>query len=82
MIIYFCTFNIMPVLRKTRKSGRQVTRDGYTYLTKRLLLSKAKSAGHNAAIQAMDVMGYVVTVRDGWLVKQYANGVIEQLEKI
>jgi hypothetical protein len=82
MIIYFCIFSNMAIARKKRKSGQHVTSDGYSYLTKRLLLSKAKSAGHNAASQAMNLMGYVVTVKDGWLVKQYASGITEQLQKI
>jgi hypothetical protein len=72
----------MAVARKRRKSGQHVTSDGYSYLTKRLLLSKAKSAGRNAASQAMNVMGYVITVKDGWVVKQYPNGINEQLQKI
>jgi len=72
----------MALAHKRRKSGQHVTSDGYSYLTKRLLLAKARTAGHHAASQAMNLMGYVVTVKDGWLVKQYANGVTEQLQKI
>ena len=72
----------MAVARKRKKSGQHVNSDGYSYLTKRLLLSRAKSAGRDAASQAMNLMGYVITVKDGWLVKQYANGITEQLQKI
>jgi len=72
----------MAVAPKRRKSGKHVTSDGYSYLTKRILLSRARRAGHHAASQAMSLMGYVVTVKDGWLVKQYANGITEQLQKI
>ena len=72
----------MAVARKRKKSGQHITSDGYSYLTKRLLVSKAKSAGHNAASQATNLMGYVVTIKDGWLVKQYGNGATEQLQKI
>jgi hypothetical protein len=72
----------MSIAAKKKKSGQHITSDGYYYLTKRLLLSKARAAGHSAASQAMTLMGYVVTVKDGWLVKQYANGVTEQMQKI
>lgn len=65
-----------------RKHSKHTTSDGYAYLTKRLLVSKAKSAGVNAAQQAMDVMGFVVTVKDGWVVREYANGATEQLQEI
>ena len=72
----------MATAGKRRKSGRHITSDGYSYLTKRLLLSKAKSAGRNAASQAMNLMGYVITVKDGWLIKQYANGATEKVQKV
>jgi len=74
------TFTIMPV--KKRRISNHVTNDGYSYLTKRLLVSKAKSAGTAAAQDAMDLMGFVVTVKDGWVVKQYADGKTEQLQEI
>lgn len=67
---------------KKQKISRHVTIDGYSYLTKRLLVSKAKRAGLAAANDAMTVMGYIVTVKDGWVVKQYANGNTEQLQEI
>jgi len=47
-----------------------------------LLVSKAKSAGTAAAQDAMELMGFVVTVKDGWVVKQYADGKTEQLQEI
>ncbi|WP_345948967.1 hypothetical protein ABDD95_19155 [Mucilaginibacter sp. PAMB04274] len=67
---------------KKHRTSNHVTSDGYSYLTKRLLVRKAKSAGVTAANDAMNVMGFVVTVKDGWVVKQYANGNIEQLQEI
>jgi hypothetical protein len=62
--------------------GRWVTRDGFAYLTKKILVGKAKSAGRVAAKNAMDVMGYVVTVRDGWVIREHRDGSIEQIEKL
>ncbi|MCF2487664.1 hypothetical protein [Dyadobacter sp. CY347] len=67
---------------KSKDSTDQVTSDGYAYLTKRLLVSRAQSAGRAAAKEAMQIMGHVVTVRDGWVVKVYEDGRIEQLEEL
>lgn len=60
----------------------QSTSDGFSYLTKRTLVAKAKSAGKFAAKSAMVTMGYVITVKDGWLVKQYVNGNIVKVEDL
>lgn len=62
--------------------NKSLTSDGFAYLTKRVLLSKAKSAGKVAAKNAMILMAYVVTVKDGWVVKEYKDGAIEQIEKL
>lgn len=69
---------------KTRpeKISKYTTEDGYQYLTKRTLVSKAKTAGRVAAKNAMGIMGYVVTVRDGWVVKIHANGQVENLQQL
>jgi hypothetical protein len=67
---------------KVKNSSKQTTSDGYAYLTKRILVSKAQQAGRVAARKAMDVMGYVVTVKEGWVVKLYADGTIEKLEEL
>ncbi|WP_138475597.1 hypothetical protein [Dyadobacter bucti] len=61
---------------KTKNSSGHTTRDGYAYLTKRLLVSKAQQAGKAAAKEAMELMGYVVTVKDGWVVKLYPDNTI------
>jgi hypothetical protein len=65
-----------------KKVGRKGTSDGFSYLTKRILVTKAKSAGRAAAKNAMEVMGYVVTVQDGWVVKQYQDGRVEQIQEL
>ena len=61
---------------------RSKTSDGFAYLTKRVLVSKAKSAGKVAAKNAMGLMGYVVTVKNGWVVKEYQDRTVEQIEKL
>lgn len=74
----------MATKEKVVRAGkdRGVTRDGFAYLTKKILVGKAKSAGRAAAKNAMDVMGYVVTVKDGWVIREYRDGSIEQIEKL
>ena len=67
---------------KTAKPSRHVTKDGYEYLTKRELVTKAQNAGKKAAKQAMDTMGYVVTVLDGWVVEKYSDGRIVRLKEV
>ncbi|MDQ7948393.1 MAG: hypothetical protein REI78_00985 [Pedobacter sp.] len=62
--------------------GRWGTKDGYAYLTKKILMGRAKRAGKIAAKDAMEVMGYVVTVKDGWVVREHHNGTIEKIEKL
>lgn len=64
------------------KNDKNTTADGYAYLTKRLLVSKAKAAGKSAADEAMKIMGYVVVAEDGWVVRKNTDGSVERLERI
>ena len=52
------------------------------YLTKRLLVSAAKRGIRKAAEETMQIMGYTVIAKDGWIVKKYADGTIEAIEQI
>ena len=52
------------------------------YLTKRILISAARSAIRKAAKETMDIMGYNVVVKNGWVVKIYPDGTIEKLERL
>ena len=65
-----------------KKKSKYNTADGYAYLTKRILVAKAKTAGKKAADAAMHKMGFVVTVQDNWVVKKYADGQIERISSI
>ena len=67
-----------PVIKKTAS----VTQDGFGYLTKRIVVSKAKMAGKMAAKKTMATMGFVVTAHKGWIVKKHADGLIEKITKI
>ncbi|MEO6721714.1 MAG: hypothetical protein ABIN67_15200 [Ferruginibacter sp.] len=50
------------------------TADGQSYLTKRILIAKAKAAGKKAVENAMEVMGYVVIAEDNEVVRKHADG--------
>jgi len=52
------------------------------YLTKRLLISSAKSGVRKASEDTMHVMGYLIVVQDGWVVKKFPDGTIERIEPI
>lgn len=52
------------------------------YLTKRRLVSAAKSGLRKAAAETMKVMGYVLIAEEGWLVKKHADGHIEKISPI
>ena len=67
---------------KEKAKSRHATSDGYAYLTKRLLVSRAQQAGKAAEKKAMEVMGYVVTVRHGWVIKLFPDGTFENIEEL
>ncbi len=52
------------------------------YLTKRMLVSAAARGFKKASAEAMQLMGYIVIAKDGWVVKKYADGKIEKLSPI
>ena len=67
---------------KGKDSTAQATRINDPYPTKRLLIRKAQSAGRAAAKEAMELMGYVVTVKDGWVVKLFPDGSNEKIKQL
>lgn len=53
------------------------------YLTKDVLVRAINKGTRNLAAEALELMGYVVTVRDGWVVKLDADGnLIEKISKL
>ena len=52
------------------------------YISKRLIQRSSKRAFKNAAKEAMEVNGYVVVVKDGWVVKEFKNGCIERMVEL
>jgi len=69
-------------MRNKGRIDKYTTADGYAYLTKRILVSRAKAAVKQASDEAMKIMGYVVVAEDGWIVRKNANGTTERIEKI
>ncbi len=69
-------------INSSGKSGKYVADNGYAYLDKRTTVRLAKSAGKKAASAAMATMGHVVTIKGGWVVKQYENGVEEKISRV
>jgi hypothetical protein len=52
------------------------------YLTKRIVVSASKKAISKASKETVRVMGHNVIAKDGWIVKKYADGSFEKLQKI
>jgi hypothetical protein len=62
-----------------RKSAKVNTGDS---LTKEILKQAASVGFSKAAAKTMKVMGYNVIVKDGWLVKKFADGRIQKISKL
>lgn len=62
-----------------RKSAKVSTGDSLT----RKILKEAASVGFSkAAAKTMKVMGYNVIVKNGWVVKKFADGRIQKISKL
>ena len=52
------------------------------FISKRLVVRGSEKAFKTAANKAIKVNGYVVVVKDGWVVKEFLNGKVERISKI
>jgi hypothetical protein len=52
------------------------------YLTKRILVKAAKEGVTKAAKETMQIMGYHLIARDGWLIKLRPDGRFDKISKI
>jgi len=52
------------------------------YISTRLVSRKSKSAFQEGAKRAMAANGYIVIVNDGWVVKKFSDGKIENIEQL
>lgn len=68
--------------KKATKVSKYLTSDGHSYLTKRIVVAKARSAGIKAATNAMQVMGFVVIADGNSIVRKHADGTIEVIGQI
>jgi phage-related protein len=62
-----------------RKISKDKTGDP---LTKKILMEAASVGFSKAAAKTMKVMGYNVIVKDGWVVKKFADGSIKKISKL
>ncbi len=51
-------------------------------LTKEILIKAASIGFAKAAAKTMKVMGYNVIVKDGWVIKKFADGRIEKISRL
>jgi len=69
-------------MAKKKSNASAVSEPEVEYLTKRNLERALSKATRHITQDAMERMGYVVTVSRGWVVKLYSNGRRERVSKI
>lgn len=81
----------MPTIKKTAVkkavvkkaiSKKRNAKASANYLTKRILTVAAKNGFTQAAEETVAVMGFNVVVHEGWVVRKYADGRIERMNKL
>ncbi|MBX3256692.1 MAG: hypothetical protein KF862_21325 [Chitinophagaceae bacterium] len=70
----------MGIIQRKRNARTRANR--LADLPKRTIVSQARVAGKRAALRAMRVMGFVITIEDGWVIKRFKDGQIEKISKI
>jgi len=70
------------VISKNGVAEKKKRKEQKPYLTKRILISAANRGFRQAAKEAMELMGYVVIAKDGWVVKKFADGRIEKISPL
>jgi hypothetical protein len=65
-----------------RKSPFRPNRKKTVYLTKRILESAARKGIRRAAKETMEIMGYAIIARDGWIIKLYPDGTFDRVSPI
>lgn len=68
--------------RTSFKVKEILLKDDEDELTIEVLQKAATVAFSEAATKTMEVMGYNVISKDGWIVKKYADGRIEKISKL
>jgi hypothetical protein len=69
--------------KKKKKRASAVEEPKPVYLTKQILIRAINKGSRHLAAEALEIMGYNVVEKDGWIVKIDKNGdVIEKISKI
>ena len=53
-----------------------------TYISTRLIKKSSKIAFEEGAKKAMEAVGYVLVAENGWLVKKFSNGSVQQIKQL
>lgn len=61
-------------MKRQRENGKKTG-----FVTKRMLVQASKNAVRKASKRAMHVAGYVVKVKDGWVVRENKDGSIKRI---
>jgi len=64
------------------KAKKKSSKQPPAYLTKRILVSAARTGVRNAAVETMKLMGYTVIAHEGWVVRKYQDGHIEKISSL
>lgn len=72
----------MAKIVKTKKATKSDSKEGLVYLTTRILERAVAKGTKSKKADAIRIKGYTVVEKNGWVVKEYADGRIEQVSKI
>ena len=70
------------MVKKKIEIEQKVNEPETAYLTTRILERALRKATRNLTNEAMEIMGYIVTVTDGWVVRINNDGTQERISKI
>lgn len=65
--------------KRVAKNSENTTVDGFAYLTKRVVVSKACKATRNAYNEALITSGSVVKEENGWIVRKHQDGSVDRI---
>ncbi len=65
-----------------KEKVKTVEEPATAYLTTQALERALSKATRNLTKEAMELMGYEVTVEDNWVVRKYKDGRVEKIEEI
>lgn len=72
----------MPIKRKVKTSKKITKSKGIVYLTARALERAVIKGTKNEKADAIRLMGYTVVEKNGWVVREFADGNFERISEI